>query len=211
MNLHPYFFRMPIRNEFTQEDFERFIYFERVYSSIGGVAPGEKPSINYEITFADDAQSIAITYRDDAMTGLNWVRVTYLQPDHPEAVAAFEQISSRLQVKVPTYSLEELRGKYQATAEADDGERLFAVYASAVGAPWAYDGAVFQAMKEYARDSKPTVRAGVVIGIGYIGQTEYVPLLEALAQDEDADVQGRARQMLESFRDLQQLTKAPAS
>ncbi|MDP9765411.1 HEAT repeat domain-containing protein [Deinococcus enclensis] len=211
MNLHPYFFRMSVRSEFDREAYGRFIYFERIYHGIGGVRPNTIPHINFETTESDDSETIAITYRDDKLIGLNWIQVTYLQPEHPNAKEAFQQIVSRLQEKVPTYTLEELRNTYQSAADEDDGERLFAVYASAVGAPWAYDGAVFQAMKEYARDPKPTVRAGVVIGIGYIGQTEYVPLLEALAQDEDADVQGRARQMLESFRELQQLAKVPAS
>lgn len=90
MNLHPYYFRTAIRPEFSQEDFGRLLYFERIYGGIGGVRPGEIEFINYERTVADDNDLIAITYRDDGLIGMNWVRVTYLQPDHPKAKTEFE-------------------------------------------------------------------------------------------------------------------------
>lgn len=78
-----------IHEAFTQDDFERFIYFERVYRSVSGVLPGTDPALHYAITFADDLDTVAITYRDDALAGLNWVQVVVLQPDHPAARATY--------------------------------------------------------------------------------------------------------------------------
>lgn len=202
MNLYPYFFRAPIRSEFSQEEYDRFFYFERQYHTISAVRPNTKPFINFENTLSPRPETIAITYRDDGMIGLNWVQVTYLQPDHPEAKQAFDTVVQRLKENVPTYTLTEMHQLYRDTPADEDGQRLFAVYATAVGAPWAYDAAYFAAMQEYAKDSKATVRAGVVVSIGYIGQTEYVPLLEQLAQDNSEDVRGRAQDMLESFESL---------
>ncbi|MFT2721902.1 HEAT repeat domain-containing protein [Deinococcus sp. A31D244] len=211
MNLHPSFFRMVIRPEFDREAYSRFIYFERLYHGIGGVRPNTVPHINFETIESDDAETIAITYRDDALVGLNWVQVTYLQPDHPEAQTAFDYISSRLKEKLPTYTLDVLTQMYGAAPQQEDGERLFAVYATAVGAPWAYDEAVLHAMEKYARDATATVRAGVVVGIGYLGQTEYLPLLECLAQDESEDVRHRAQEMLASFTSWQRARAVPSS
>lgn len=202
MNLHPYFFRMPIRMEFNRDDYGRFMYFERIYHGIGGVRPQTVPFINFETTEADEPETIAITYRDDAMIGLNWVQVTYLQPDHPQAASAFETIVARLKEKVPTYPLQELLDLYRAAPVEEDGQRLLAVYATAVSAPWTHDPEVFQAMQEYARDPKATVRAGVVVGIGYMGQTEYEPLLHQLSLDSNSEVQQRAREMLDRFAQL---------
>ncbi|WP_019012332.1 HEAT repeat domain-containing protein [Deinococcus aquatilis] len=199
---------MPIRMEFSQDEFARFIYFERIYGGIGGVIPDTVPFINYEATYADDPETIAITYRDDGLIGLNWVQVTYLQPDHPQAASAFETIVTRLKEKVPTYPLQELLNLYRAAPVEEDGQRLLAVYATAVGAPWTHDPEVFEAMQEYARDPKATVRAGVVVGIGYLGQTEYGPLLRQLSQDSSPEVRQRAQDMLDRFAQVSAVSRA---
>lgn len=203
MNLSPYFFRMPIRKEFTKEEFDRFIYFERNYGGIGGIRPNEVPYINYERTVSDDDRLIAITYRDDGFINMNWVQVAYLQPSSDKAKATFDTIVSRLKEKVPTYSLEELIRMYRFRED----QQFFAIYATAVGAPWEYSQAHFDAMSAYAKDDQATVRAGVVIGIGYIGQTEYIPLLKKLAEDPDKEVAHRAQNMLEDFARLQEAKK----
>lgn len=199
MNLHSFYFRMPIKIEFEQEEFDRFIYFERLYGGIGGVRPNTISHINYERTVSNDERTIAITYRDDGMIDLNWVRVSYLQPDHPEAKQAFETAVTRIQEKVPTYSLHELQSMYQAAPSGEDGARLFAVYATCVAAPWAFDPAYLKALETYAQDAKATVRSGLVIGIGYTGWTECEPLLQRLAKDPVEDVRERALSMLEDF------------
>lgn len=203
MNVHPFYFRVPIRREFDRDEFAQFIYFERIYHSIGFVRPNSTPFVNHEYTLSLRPETIAITYRDDGLIDLNWVRVTYLQPDHPEAKQAFETIVARIKEKVPTYTLHELQAMYHDTPPEEDGQRLFAVYATAVATPWAFDQDYFDAMSTYAQDAKATVRAGVVIGIGYIGLTEYIPLLVRLAQDQSDDVKQRANDMLESFRQIQ--------
>jgi hypothetical protein len=201
--VHPFYFRVPIRREFDRDEFARFLYFERIYFGMSSVRPNSKPFINYENTSTIDSETIAITYRDDGLIDLNWVRVTYLQPDHPEAQQAFETAVARIKEKVPTYTLHELQAMYHDTPPEEDGQRLFAVYATAVATPWAFDPDYLEAMQTYAKDLKATVRAGVVIGIGYIGLTEYIPLLKQLAQDQSDDVQQRARDMLESFQQVQ--------
>lgn len=207
MNLHPYFFRMAVRSEYSQEDFERFFYFERIYHSIGGVVPGQDEYINYENIYSDANENISIKYRDDGLLDMNWVQVSYLGSRSVEAERAFQNIVVRLKEKVPTYEIDELLKMYYSAPEEEDGQRLFAVYATAVGAPWEYSKAHFDAMNEYAQDAKATVRSGVIIGIGYIGQTEYETILKKLVSDENDDVAQRARRMLNDFTELREALK----
>lgn len=196
MNLHAPDYRRVIRHEFTQEAFERFIYFERSYLNVGGVAPGTDPGINYAITFADDHHSVAITYRDDAVAGLTWVQVTFLLADHPAAQATFDHAVQRIQERVPTYTRDELMAFARSASVSD---RVFTVFATAIGAPWTFDAAAHQDLQAAATDPSPEVRAAAVTATGYLGQTEYLPLLDDLASDEDAAVRERATDMQARF------------
>lgn len=185
-----------IHEAFTQEDFERFIYFERVYRSVSGVLPGADPALHYAITFADDLDTVAITYRDDAVAGLNWVQVVVLQPDHPAARATYAHAVDRIQARVPTYSWEDLQA-FAGSAKVSD--RVFAVYATAIGAPWTFDAAIHQCLRAAATDPSPDVRAAAVTATGYVGQTEYLPLLDVLANDVDPAVRERAADLQARF------------
>lgn len=204
MNLHPYYFRIAIRADFSQEEYGRVFYFARKYHTHALIRSNTVPLIRHEHTLTNDEENIAITYRDDGLIGMNWARVTYLKLDHPEVKIEFEHAVKLLKEKVPSYSLEELLNSYHQAPIEEDGQRMFSIYATAVGAPWEYDQAYFDAMHEYAKDEKATVRAAVVIGIGYLGQTEYETLLQQLAQDENTDVSKRARDMLISFAELEE-------
>lgn len=204
MNLHPYYFRIAIRTDFSQEEYGRVFYFARKYHTHALIRPNTVPLIRHENTLTNDEENIAITYRDDGLIDMNWARVTYLKPDHPEAKSEFDNAVRLLKEKVPSYSLEELLKSYHHAPLEEDGQRMFAVYATAIGAPWEYNQAYFDAIHEFAKDEKATVRAAVVIGIGYLGQTEYEPLLKQLTQDENADVSKRAQDMLNSFTELKE-------
>jgi HEAT repeats len=205
MNLHEKHYRFAIKKEFTQEEFGRFIYFERDYDSDNFIRPGEDPSINYQSTFVTQNKSILITYRDDAFINLNWVKVTYI---NPTAHKDFNHFVSQVREKVPKYSLEELQGVFSSASDLEN--QLFAVYAACVSAPWEFDISYFDAVKNWASHENPIVRAACIIGIGYIGLTEYKPILEQLSQDENSEVQSRALTMLESFAELETLLKVKA-
>lgn len=105
---------------------------------------------------------------------------------------------------MPTYSGTDLQA-FAGAAKVSD--RVFAVYATAIGAPWTFDVAVHQVMQAAALDPNPEVRAAVATATGYLGQTEYLPLLDVLANDEDPAVRERAADLQARFAAAWQTTR----
>jgi HEAT repeats len=202
MNLHEKHVRFAIRTEFTQENFERFIYFEREYDLFNFVSPGENVNVNYQSAFNTENNSVLVTYCADAFINLNWVKITYLKFN---AHKDFNHVVSRVREKVPGYSLEELQAMFSSTSDLE--QQLFAVYAACVSAPWEFDQSYFDAVNTWVSHENPTIRAACIIGIGYIGLTDYKPILERLSTDENPEVQTRAVSMLEGFAELEKTRK----
>lgn len=200
MNLHPFHFRQVVRKDFSREAYGRLISFQRTFHGLGGVRPGTDPHVHFETTETDEQGLIALTWREDAVAGLTWVQVTFLQPGHPGARQAFDRTVQWIQDAVPAYSRAELQAFAQSPVVA---ARVFAVYATAIGAPWGYDAAVFQAMHAASLDASPEVRAAVATATGYLGQTQYLPLLNTLANDEAREVRDQAAGMQARFSDMQ--------
>jgi hypothetical protein len=205
MNLYEKHFRFAIKKDFSRDDYSRFVYFERDYDLVNFIAPGTNPIINFERTVENRNETVLLTYRDDAFINLNWVKITYLKLN---AQKDFDHVVSRVREKVPTYSLEELQEMFSNTSDLEN--KLFAIYAACVSAPWDFNQSYFDAVKTWASHENPTIRAACIIGIGYIGLTEYKPILEQLTHDKNLEVQSRALNMLESFAELETLLKVKA-
>ncbi|WP_022803097.1 HEAT repeat domain-containing protein [Deinococcus ficus] len=200
MNLHPFHYRQVVRKDFSRDAYGRLIFFQRTFHGLGGVRPGTDPHIHFETTETDEQELIALTWREDAVAGLTWVQVTFLQPGHPGARQAFDRTVQWLQDAVPAYTPADLQAFARSPVVA---ARVFAVFATAIGAPWGYDAAVVQALHAAALDESPKVRAAVATATAYLGQTEYLPLLKTLANDEDPEVRDRAADVQARFVHLQ--------
>jgi hypothetical protein len=205
MNLHEKHVRFAIKKEFSKDDFGKFIYFEREYDSDNFIRPGEDPNINVQFTQKTRNNTVLVTYRDDAFINLNWVKITYLKLN---AQKDFDHVVSRVREKVPIYSLEELQEMFSNTSDLEI--QLFSVYPACVSAPWEFNQSYFDAVKTWTSHENLTIRAACIIGIGYIGLTEYKPILEQLTHDKNLEVQSRALNMLESFAELETLLKVKA-
>jgi hypothetical protein len=202
MNLHEKHVRFAIKKEFNRDDYSRFVYFERDYDLVNFIAPGTDPIINFERVVENQNETVLLTYRDDAFINLNWVKVTALKAN---AQKDFNHVVSRVREKVPGYSLEELQAMFSSTSDLE--QQLFAVYAACVSAPWEFDQSYFDAVNTWVSHENPTIRAACIIGIGYIGLTDYKPILERLSTDENPEVQTRAVSMLEGFAELEKTRK----
>jgi hypothetical protein len=193
MNVYPERFRIAVHQNFSQELWARFAYFER-WNSYMIIAPNEKNFINYQKSYDTQSEKVRITYRDDGFINLTWVQVEQLTKD---ARTDFDEVIAAITEKVPTYSLEQLQTMFTESSTLED--KLFALYAACVNAPWAFDQTYFDAVNQWSKHEEPKIRAAVTIGIGYIGLTEYETILERLKVNADGDVRERATQTLEGF------------
>ena len=78
-------------------------------------------------------------------------------------------------------------------------ERLEAMYRMAVAAGDRVNDGVVAVIEDAFRSSDPEIRHGAIVAVGYIEWPEMRPVLEAAAEDDDADVRSDARLMLEGL------------
>ena len=143
----------------------------------------------YEIVFIKPGKKAYIHYIEDYM-----VKVKYIVARGEQADKVVEEAKNSLDC----YSWQEILNEY-ATSK-NHKQKIQTIYIAGTAAPFEFNPEHKKFFDNSLQDEHPDVRIATIVAMGYMGWSEWIPVLEDLKNnDPDETVRDSAAGMLESF------------